>query len=69
MDTTKAVTIITDLAYEKNMGILETVQYMNDNLPILSEEQQDAFFRFYFEAGQMFAPVHNEYQTYSEHSE
>ena len=51
------------------MGILETVQYMNDNLPILSEEQQDAFFRFYFEAGQMFAPVHNEYQTYSEHSE
>ena len=69
MDTTKAVTIITDLAYEKNMGILETVQYMNDNLPILSEEQQDAFFRFYFEAGQMFAPAYGEYQTHNEHSE
>jgi uncharacterized protein YjiK len=69
MNTTKAVTIITDLAYEKNMGILETVQYMKNNIRSLSEEQQDAFFRFYYEAEQMFAPVHHEYQTYNEHSE
>jgi len=38
MNTTKAVTIITDLAYEKNMGILETVQYMKNNIRSLSEE-------------------------------
>ena len=68
MNTTKAVTIITDLAYQKDMGILETVQYMKNNLRNLNEEQQDAFFRFYYEAEQMFAPSYDGYQTHSEYS-
>ena len=69
MNLQRATDLIWDLAYEKNIGILEAVHYMKENLQNLSEWERDAFYCFYYEASEMFAPVQNEYQTYSEHSE
>jgi len=69
MTTKQATNFVADRAYEKNMGILEYLMYLQQNLVTLSTEEKDAYYTVMSAGYSMFEPVYNEYQTYSQHSE
>ena len=69
MTLKQATNFVADRAYEKNMGILEYLMYLQQNLNTLSAEEKDAYYTVMSAGYDMFKPVYNEYQTYSEHSE
>jgi hypothetical protein len=69
MTLQQATNLVADRAYEKNMGILEYLMHLQQNINTLSENEKDAYYTVMYAAYDMFEPVYNEYQTYSQHSE
>lgn len=69
MTLQKATSFVADRAYENDMGILEYLTYLQQNLDTLNVEEKDAYYTVMYAGYNMFEPVYSEYQTYSQHSE
>jgi hypothetical protein len=69
MTLKQATNFVADRAYENNVGILEYLTHLQQNLNTLSVEEKDAYYTVMYAGYNMFEPVYSEYQTYSQHSE
>jgi hypothetical protein len=69
MTLKQATSFVADRAYENNVGILEYLTYLQQNINTLSVDEKNAYYTVMYAAHDMFEPVQNEYQTYSQHSE
>jgi hypothetical protein len=55
MEIGKAIEILEEISIDQGEPMLETLQYMRDNLHAFTEQQQQAFRKFMMDGARMFA--------------